>query len=424
MEDISKRLFGSNFEIIIGTNEEYLVAYKVTCETDGSLTLDSSFANKSHSGGIRKLATCGPYVISGGLDEMVHVFSMEKRIKLGLIEDHVGTITDLQHHKRYILSAAEDGKICVYREGEWNCVKKLLGHKSSINSLAIHPTGKIAISVGMDNSLITWNLIKGRKAFESRLKSIGFIVKWSIDGQKYIVAGDRKIDVYLVETAQACHSHNFDSGINDMLVIDKSLIFVGLENGNVAVYNFDSGETLQQWEAHDSRVRAMKLLPTLPNNKASKSSNYYLVTCSSDGWLKVWLLQKDNLSEAAKCISSKNSHCRITCLEVYNAELCKNNDGKSKKNKMTVPTEETTEKRVINDETSDKGNESISKTKKKTVRIAVGSDDENESSNDEDEAQVEILSGKAAMKIFGFNKEDTQSNQPAKKKKKTMKNNS
>jgi protein MAK11 len=41
--------------------------------------------------------------------------------------------------------------------------------RGRVNSLAIHPTGKIALSVSTDRSAILWNLMTGRKASVNKL---------------------------------------------------------------------------------------------------------------------------------------------------------------------------------------------------------------------------------------------------------------
>ena len=42
--------------------------------------------------------------------------------------------------------------------------------RGGVNSLAIHPSGKLALSAGHDMSLRTWNLIKGRVAYTTNMK--------------------------------------------------------------------------------------------------------------------------------------------------------------------------------------------------------------------------------------------------------------
>jgi len=35
----------------------------------------------------------------------------------------------------------------------------------AVSFLAVHPSGKLALSVGKDKTLRTWNLVKGRPAY-------------------------------------------------------------------------------------------------------------------------------------------------------------------------------------------------------------------------------------------------------------------
>lgn len=38
-----------------------------------------------------------------------------------------------------------------------------------VTCLAVHPSGKMALSVGKDHTLRTWNLVKGRPAYTTNL---------------------------------------------------------------------------------------------------------------------------------------------------------------------------------------------------------------------------------------------------------------
>jgi len=40
---------------------------------------------------------------------------------------------------------------------------------SAVTSLSVHPSGKLALSVGYDAALRTWNLVKGRQAYTTNL---------------------------------------------------------------------------------------------------------------------------------------------------------------------------------------------------------------------------------------------------------------
>lgn len=53
----------------------------------------------------------------------------------------------------------------------FQCEKTLRGHKGPVLSVSVHPSGKLALSVGKDKTMYTWNLINGRKAYVTSLKT-------------------------------------------------------------------------------------------------------------------------------------------------------------------------------------------------------------------------------------------------------------
>jgi protein MAK11 len=90
---------------------------------------------------------------------------LRKRKELGSLLQHEGSITTIQFFsKTYMFSGSEDGTICIWRTKDWECLKILKGHKGRVNSLAIHPSGKIALSVSIDKTVRLWNLLTGQKA--------------------------------------------------------------------------------------------------------------------------------------------------------------------------------------------------------------------------------------------------------------------
>src|SRR5271170_6347247 len=174
----------------------------------------------AHTGAIKCLAANDRYLVSGGSDEIIkypptplfsnnRIYDLKKRKDLGSLVQHNGAITALQFYSRtHLLSASEDGTICIWRTRDWECMATMKGHKGRVNGLCVHPTGKIAISVGKDRALRLWNLMTGRKASANKLGegSVLFInkfngveafdVKWNSAGDQYAILFDRKVVIY------------------------------------------------------------------------------------------------------------------------------------------------------------------------------------------------------------------------------------
>ncbi|CAG8808042.1 11563_t:CDS:1, partial [Racocetra fulgida] len=56
------------------------------------------------------------------------------------------------YNKTHMISGSEDGTVCIWRTKDWESLKVLKGHKGRVNSVDIHPSGKIALSVSSDKT--------------------------------------------------------------------------------------------------------------------------------------------------------------------------------------------------------------------------------------------------------------------------------
>jgi protein MAK11 len=76
-----------------------------------------------------------------------------------------GTITSLVFPTRsHLLAASEDSTISLFRTRDWALLRSLKGHSGRVNSIDVHPSGKVALSVGKDKTLKMWDLMRGRGA--------------------------------------------------------------------------------------------------------------------------------------------------------------------------------------------------------------------------------------------------------------------
>ncbi len=81
-----------------------------------------------------------------------------------------GSITYLEFPSRsHLLSASEDGTLCLFHARDWNVLRILKGHKGRVNCVAVHPSGKLALSVGQDRTLRMWDLMRGKGSASTKL---------------------------------------------------------------------------------------------------------------------------------------------------------------------------------------------------------------------------------------------------------------
>ena len=206
-----------------------------------------------------------------------------------------------------MITTSNDGTIGIVRCGNWQLEKHWLKpHQGlAVDTLAIHPTGKLAMTTGHDGVLRTWNLVKGRQAYATNLvprwkldaKNIS-VLKWSPNGESYVIAANNKVDVYSMETAGIREELTFDTKVVCIEYLDEDYIAVGLTDGNISIHSLQSGSVANVIKAHDARVKCLARDGDL------------LVSASSAGEIKVWSIKKDDLTYLNKV----NCNARISCV--------------------------------------------------------------------------------------------------------------
>lgn len=298
------------FEIVVGTYEQYLLGYKVN-NIVNEYKMEKSFATHSHVGSIRSVASNKHYLASSGADDSVYLYDLHRRAESGRLMHHNDTVNCITFtpEASHLFTCSNDGTMAAIRCGNWQMEKHWLKpHKGlAVNTMAIHPTGKIALSTGADGILRTWNLVKGRQAYATNLvprlkldaKSVN-VLKWSPNGEKYLLAVNQRIDVYSVELAGVDSEIKFDSKIVCVEFLKDDLIAVGLENGQIKFYDLEKSIETVDTIAHDIRVKCMAFKGDL------------LVTASSSGEIKLWRYSRHKLDMLQKV----NCGARITCLSL------------------------------------------------------------------------------------------------------------
>ncbi|XP_063603355.1 p21-activated protein kinase-interacting protein 1-like [Penaeus indicus] len=298
-------------EIIVGTSENYLVGYKVDVQKNGELSFNIIFAERAHSACIRQLCVSGKYLASGGADEMIKLYDLYKSKDLGWLEKHEGTVTSLAFHKtNYLFSGSEDGKICIYKTAGFKCEKTLFAHPGGVTCISVHPTGKLALSVGNDKKLCTWNLIKGRRAYVTHVGVVADLVLWNPTGVNFLVVKGSCIDIYEVSSGKVKHSVDFKERIQTLVFITEDIVAVGGEGKNICLYDITNQIEIVQWPAHSMRIKSLKKIAR------TAVEEVWLVSASTDGFIKVWKLELLSLQKKPRLIGKVDISCRITCMDI------------------------------------------------------------------------------------------------------------
>ncbi|KAL0132374.1 hypothetical protein PUN28_000270 [Cardiocondyla obscurior] len=291
---------------------------------------------------------------------------MRYRRESGKLVHHKDTVSCLAFSPEgsHLFSCSNDGSITVVRCGNWQ-IEKIwpVAHKGmGVNTLAIHPTGKLALSTGEDGVLRTWNLIKGRQAYATnlvpKLKSNAkwiTIIKWSPNGEKYLLAVNENIYIYSVETAGIDRELTFNSKVICVEFLKDNLIAVGFENGEIKFCDLKTSLHTINMKAHDMRVKCIAHM------------NDLLVSASSSGEIKLWKYNKRSLN----ILQTVNCGARITCLSLAQTykDLMQQKENTSEKEKKIKTTKLRLKQEVIIEDEEDLD---VSNPRKKTQKKKQG----------------------------------------------------
>ncbi|XP_035926984.2 p21-activated protein kinase-interacting protein 1 [Halichoerus grypus] len=303
-------------ELVAGCYEQVLFGFAIHPEPDAGgdheeqkWTPVADFTHHAHTASLSAVAVNSRFVVTGSKDETIHIYDMKKKIDHGALVHHNGTITCLKFYgNRHLISGAEDGLICVWDAKKWECLKSIKAHKGHVTFLSIHPSGKLALSVGTDKTLRTWNLVEGRSAFIKNIKQNAHIVEWSPRGEKYIVVILNKIDVYQLNTASVSGTITNEKRISSVTFLSESVLAVAGDEEVVRFFDCDSLMCLCEFKAHENRIKDMFSFEV--------PEHHVIITASSDGFIKMWKLKQDKKVPPSLLCEIK-TNARLTCLGVW-----------------------------------------------------------------------------------------------------------
>ncbi|XP_022129142.2 p21-activated protein kinase-interacting protein 1-like [Pieris rapae] len=291
-------------ELVVGTYEGFLLGYSLRTE-DEVTKIKQTFATHSHTASVRCISIAGKFLASGGTDDKVVVIDLKTRKEHTVLMNHDGTVNTVAftHNGTHLLTGSDDGSIIVTRTGNWQIEKvwKKAHGGQPVTAIAVHPSNKLALSLGGDKTLRTWNLIKGRPAFTINLASKGIVlpteIKFSPGGDRFSLISQQTVDIWKISQAGLEKRITCTSKPSAVQWTSDEQVYVGLENGNILTLSVSETQA-QTYPAHKQRVKCVFF------------ENNILYTASSSGELKVWSVNENKLKE----LCSTNASCRVTCV--------------------------------------------------------------------------------------------------------------
>ncbi|XP_059054018.1 p21-activated protein kinase-interacting protein 1-like [Achroia grisella] len=356
-------------ELVVGTYEGFLLGYSIFSEPTES-KLKQTFATQSHTSSVRCVSLSEKFLASGGTDDKVVVIDLKTRKEHTVLMNHDGTINTVAftNSGTHLLTGSDDGNIIVTRTGNWQIEKiwKKAHGGQPVTAIAIHPSDKLALSIGGDKTLRTWNLIKGRPAFTINLSSKGISmpteIRFSPGGDRFSLIYQQCVDVWTISKAGVEKHITCNSKPTSVQWITDDKLYVGLDNGNIIALNVSDSQALT-YQAHKQRVKCLHY------------ENEVLYSASSAGELKVWSENDSKLSE----ICSTNAGCRLTCVTLNRQNHLIKKEDNSDNGEHSEEAEDINNSEQSDDEPAEKVSIAHKRQPGAFVRVSYGSDNENNS---------------------------------------------
>ncbi|KAK5577116.1 hypothetical protein RB653_002054 [Dictyostelium firmibasis] len=363
--------------ISVGCYENSIIGYDVTyvgnvAEEGFEVDLQMKYGYSSHTGCVKALASTKNVLVSSSTDETLKVYDLKRGVEFGQLSKHEGFVTSIQFYKNtHMFAGSMDNTISVWRVSDWECLKIMSGAKGAINSISIHPSGKVALSVSKDRRLFLWDLTKGTSAHFLKFKTEGFIVQWSPSGDHYAVVFKDKVVVYNSSNFEELVSLDFNLQVLAIKFFDDNTLMVGGEDKLLTFIDYkNGGKITKQLMGHENRIKGIDTL------KFKGVDKTYVVTISSDGLIIVW-----NPMETILPVGCAETGFRLTSVSIAQVSQVKsiNSDDED---------EDEDNENDEDEEVDSEEEEAIANqpTKKMKVNIEMDEDDEDE---EEDEEEIE-----------------------------------
>ncbi|KAJ3018870.1 hypothetical protein HKX48_002576 [Thoreauomyces humboldtii] len=289
-----------------------VVPASTTTVTTTTRTINPVFIYPAHISCIKAVAATHRFLATGSTDEHIKLYDLRLRKEVGTLLNHSGDITALQFFKKtHLFTASEDGTIAIVRTSDWEVLKTLEAHKRSVNGMDVHPSGKVLLSVGGDGTLKCWDLAKAACTYSMRMPAVAERVKWSPDGSHYAVLMNNVVQVHSVAEGDVVGRIEVRGRINSIAFTslrkggedeeDVPVVVTGGEDRTVGIWSVE-GKPVLRWDSgHATRIKDLDVF-----NHGSEPTA--VITCSSDGGLKVWDLAAVGIElAAASVLAAENS---------------------------------------------------------------------------------------------------------------------
>lgn len=177
----------------------------------------------------------GQLAIVGGSDGVAGVYSIpENRVQQSFKTS--SAVTGAVWYGTQPVVSTSSGAVKVFGDGE----NTFTSHAGSANALAMHPSGDILASVGVDKSFVFYDLPGGKAVTQVNTDSELTTAAFHPDGHLFAAGGaDGQIKMFHVKTGENAANFELGGPVQDIAFSENGIWFAAVAKGSNSVVVFD-----------------------------------------------------------------------------------------------------------------------------------------------------------------------------------------
>jgi len=296
------------------------------------LKLNHNFGYVTHLGAVRVVAANGKTFVSGSEDETMKIYNLSKLKEVASV--YVGSeVNAVAFFGKQLLCGTAAGRIHVYHISPIVLVKQYLAHKGGVRDIAVHPTGKLSLTIGEDKQIQLWNLHKHQSVYKKQFDELSTCVRFGVGGKVYGVTHGKKLSLYNTANGKMMHEVTHSNVLLAVSFINDEFVAAGGEGGSIGIWSVNDGKQLLTIQ-ENARVKALSILPDAANQISDLP---YLVSAHSDGHLCIWDVREGAL------VTKKETGARLTSLSITTLQRKHQQEEKDTKTEQQLQEEDSEE---------------------------------------------------------------------------------